>query len=214
MPNVISKTEKDIIFNLVNEEFLVYKNLEPYEYLFITESWMLYNGLFLKGDFLHLTGITIRDGNDEEFYNKLSNNTATKEMISDIQIHDMKTINRKARIMKNLEMFVENKCNSSNLLIENFGTLTTDHLVYAIRNDEQKYTLAFTSDNNARSSRYELSSIGTKRENIICIFKKDKNTNTYNSLVYKDKDLKIETIVINLPKEYSVTNDGYIKYNN
>lgn len=214
MPNVISKTEKDIIFNLINEEFLVYKNLEPYEYLFITESWMLYNGLFLKGDFLHLTGITIRDGNDEEFYNKLSNNTATKEMISDIQIHDMKTINRKARIMKNLEMFVENKCNSFNLLIENFGTLTTDHLIYAIRNDELKYTLAFTNSNNARSSRYELASVGTKREKIICIFKKGRNTSIYDSLVYKDKDLEIETIVINLPKEYSLTNDGCIKYTN
>ncbi len=181
-----------MLFQKTKLIFLIYEKLIGYKYLFITDFYHDFEAEFIKNNFIHLTGLNISI-ESSRFFDNLKNGTASYSMIAKRQTHDIKTINKKFRVLRELELFLENKFEESNLIIDDFRSLTSDKNMfsYSLRNEKKRFTLVFSKNNCARSVRYELSAQGQDRQKVIFILRKKKNDRSYNTLIYRDENYEI-----------------------
>lgn len=208
---LINTEDKRLIFEKIKKIFDIYNKLIGCHYLFITDSNKYYDAEFNRKNFAHLIGVSIST-DPIRFYDNLKNNTLSYDIISDNQIHDLKTINKKCRVLKEIDLFLENKLNNRNIIIDDFHSLTVnkDNFLYSLRNDASRFTLVFSKDNYARSIRYELSAQGQNRQRIIFILKRKKNEKIYKEIIYNDPKYKIIEIPKYTNNDFVFTANGYL----
>lgn len=185
------------------------RNFENKDYLFVTEDGSCHPAVFLQNDFVHLTGIKILIDN-VEFYNDLKKGRGRYSNIDPVQKYKDNIINKKIRLIKDLENFINNRIDGENLVIEDFNSMTSGKGVfnYSLRSDTKRYTLVFGKFNNARSARYELASLGFNRKKIICIFVKDRESKEYQRISYLDKNYSVADILKKIPLPYHLSKNG------
>lgn len=200
---------KKILFKKMQEAFDIYEKFENLDYLFVADDGCCYPARFYQRDFVHLTGIKIL-GDESRFYISLKKGTASYNDLDTNQKYSNNNINKKLRLLTDLDAFINNRIDGENIVIEDFESLTTGKgfFNYSLRSDSKRYTLVFGKHNNARSARFELASSGFNRKKIICIFVKDRESKEYQRISYLDKNYSIADILKKIPLPYHLSKNG------
>lgn len=201
---------KKEIYSLIKGPFEIFDNFIYHDYVFVTEDYKTYLAKFEKKDFLHLIGISVYPMNERKFYDDYKDGKANYGVINLNKTYNRTTINKKISVINNLQAFIDNKLDGENLVIEDFKTLTAENEIfkYALRNDDRRYTLGFGIHNNAKSTRLELASVGTIRQKVICVLRKNRDAKEYTELIYISKNESIQSILTKLKSPHHLTKDG------
>lgn len=209
------ENKQTLLLSKIKSVFPIYQKYVNKAFLFVTEDGSDYLGYFTSKDFIHLTGICI-NSIDIDFYNDIKLGKESFRSISEKQTHDNITINKKIEVLRNFDLFILNKSNYQNLIIEDYRTLTTDtnHWSFALRNDYLRYTLCFNNiDSAARSIRKELVAPGSISKKVICIFSRTISDKEYTNIEYLDSRFSISNVIEKLYPKYFLSDSNNLKYN-
>lgn len=188
--NIINDSERKYLRDKIIEGAKAYKNqLLNKKFLILCEDDSIYELVFHKKDFQHLTGLST-DLKDKRFFENSSDGILSENNILENQHYNYRTLKSKADSISSIDRIIYNDTESSLFMI-NLHTNTCDFPV-AIRNSTFNTCVGFTgNDNHARTLRkYSNSQNCDSEKRINVILSKEVTSEKYEKLVYVRKGVE------------------------
>jgi hypothetical protein len=160
-----------------------YNRLINKNFLIITENNEIFEIVFNRSDFVHLTGIKFNLP-DIEVYQKSVKSLLSEKNINLMQKYNKNTIKNKIKSFQSIDKMIYSDVQDT-LFLKILKTNTYTFPI-GIRNDKKNTAIGFLGkDCHARTLRKARTSTNTKEElRIIAIFEKVKSASQYEKIVY------------------------------